>query len=118
MTPEFKALGEMIEADPKLKARVVVAKVRLAVYKSLNRARSNTHAAHANTPHVRLASSAYADPKNTRLVAASAAKCTLTNSQVNADEHRSLGEKFEVRGFPTIKFFPRGKVPGKDTSEK
>jgi len=63
MTPEYKALGEMIEKDPKLKARVVVAKV-------------------------------------------------------NADEHRSLGERFEVRGFPTIKFFPRGKAPSKETVEK
>ena len=29
--------------------------------------------------------------------------------QVDADAHRSLGEKFGVRGFPTIKWFPRGK---------
>jgi protein disulfide-isomerase A6 len=28
--------------------------------------------------------------------------------QVNADEHGPLGEKFGVRGFPTIKFFARG----------
>lgn len=59
MTPEYKALGEAVEKDPKLKGRVVVAKV-------------------------------------------------------NADEHRSLGERFEVRGFPTIKFFPRGKAATKD----
>lgn len=31
--------------------------------------------------------------------------------QVNADDHRSIGEKFSVRGFPTIKFLPRGKAP-------
>jgi len=30
-------------------------------------------------------------------------------AQVDADAHRSLGEKFGVRGFPTIKWFPRGK---------
>lgn len=31
-------------------------------------------------------------------------------AQVDADAHRSLGEKFGVRGFPTIKWFPRGKA--------
>lgn len=62
MTGEYKTLGELVESDPKLKSRVVVAKV-------------------------------------------------------NADEHRSLGERFEVRGFPTIKFFPRGKAPSKDSAE-
>lgn len=63
LVPEYKALGEAIESDPKLKARVVIAKV-------------------------------------------------------NADEHRSLGERFEVRGFPTIKFLARGKAPTKDNAEK
>ena len=28
--------------------------------------------------------------------------------QVDADAHRELGERFGVRGFPTIKFFGRG----------
>jgi hypothetical protein len=38
--------------------------------------------------------------------------------QVNADEHRSLGQRFDVKGFPTIKFFPRGKAPTKDSAER
>lgn len=54
MTPEYKKLGELIAKDPKLNARVVIAKV-------------------------------------------------------NADDHHSLGERFQVRGFPTIKWFPRGR---------
>lgn len=29
-------------------------------------------------------------------------------AKVNADAHRDLGSKFGVRGFPTIKFFPKG----------
>lgn len=62
MVPEFQKLGELIQADPKLKNRVVIAKV-------------------------------------------------------NADNHRSVGEQFDVKGFPTIKWFPRGKTPGKDTVE-
>ncbi|GFR39801.1 hypothetical protein Agub_g288 [Astrephomene gubernaculifera] len=62
MTPEFKKLGELVAADPKLKNRVVVAKV-------------------------------------------------------NADAHRSLGDKFEVRGFPTIKYFPAGKAANKDSAQ-
>lgn len=30
-------------------------------------------------------------------------------AKVNADEHRELGDRFQVQGFPTIKFFARGK---------
>ena len=28
--------------------------------------------------------------------------------EVNADEHRDLGQKFAVTGFPTLKWFGRG----------
>ncbi|KAG2448646.1 hypothetical protein HYH02_006533 [Chlamydomonas schloesseri] len=62
MVPEYKKLGELVSSDPKLKNRVVVAKV-------------------------------------------------------NADAHRSLGDRFDVRGFPTIKFFPAGKAPSKETMQ-
>ncbi len=31
-------------------------------------------------------------------------------AQVNADAHRDLAKKFEVRGFPTIKWFPAGSL--------
>ena len=61
LTPEYKKLGAMVAADPKLAGRVVVA------------------------------------------------KC-------NADAHRSLGEKFDVKGFPTIKWLPRGKAPTKENA--
>jgi len=30
-------------------------------------------------------------------------------AKVDADKHRSLGERFGVQGFPTLKWFPRGK---------
>merc|ERR1712060_1026036 len=30
-------------------------------------------------------------------------------AKVDADEHRDLGERFDVRGFPTLLVFPRGK---------
>lgn len=62
MTPEFKKLGAMVESDPKLKGRVIIAKA-------------------------------------------------------NADEHRSIGEKFSVKGFPTIKYLPRGKAPTAENAE-
>ncbi|ORX68593.1 disulfide isomerase [Linderina pennispora] len=29
-------------------------------------------------------------------------------AEVNADEHRDLGNQFAVQGFPTLKFFPKG----------
>lgn len=53
LTPELKALGARVKADPGMASRVVIAKV-------------------------------------------------------NADEHKTLGERFEVRGFPTLKLFKRG----------
>jgi thioredoxin-like negative regulator of GroEL len=37
--------------------------------------------------------------------------------QVNADEHRSLGERFGVTGFPTIKYFARGKPVTSDGAQ-
>ncbi|KAL4458829.1 hypothetical protein ABPG75_013694 [Micractinium tetrahymenae] len=55
LVPEYTKLGEKIASDPKLKNRVLIAKV-------------------------------------------------------DADAHRELGEKFGVRGFPTLKWFPRGKA--------
>ena len=54
LTPAYKELGAAIAKDPKLNARVAIAKA-------------------------------------------------------NADEHREIGERFEVRGFPTLKWFPRGR---------
>lgn len=33
----------------------------------------------------------------------------VTIAKVDADEHRPLGERFEVQGFPTVKWFPRGR---------
>ncbi|KAJ9528075.1 hypothetical protein QJQ45_005735 [Haematococcus lacustris] len=49
LVPEYKKLGDLVQSDPKLKNRVVIAKV-------------------------------------------------------DADAHRSLGEEYDVRGFPTIKY--------------
>jgi thioredoxin-like negative regulator of GroEL len=40
----------------------------------------------------------------------SAAACAAGGGKVNADEHRSLGERFGVQGFPTLKWFSRGKA--------
>ncbi|KAK9811741.1 hypothetical protein WJX72_009349 [[Myrmecia] bisecta] len=58
LTPIYKELGATVNKDPKLKNRVVIAKV-------------------------------------------------------DADAHKSLGERFEVRGFPTIKHFARGQPVSK-----
>ncbi|GAB4821716.1 hypothetical protein N2152v2_008762 [Parachlorella kessleri] len=38
------------------------------------------------------------------------AECRVVIAKVNADEHRSLGERFGVQGFPTLKWFSRGKA--------
>ncbi|KAF9579792.1 hypothetical protein BGW38_003806 [Lunasporangiospora selenospora] len=37
-----------------------------------------------------------------------AKKDKLVVAKVNADEHRALGEKFGIKGYPTIKWFPNG----------
>lgn len=37
----------------------------------------------------------------------------LVVAKVNADEHPELGSRFEVQGYPTIKFCPRGKKGSK-----
>ena len=31
-------------------------------------------------------------------------------AEVNADEDRVLAERFEIQGFPTLKFFPAGET--------
>jgi len=46
-----------------------------------------------------------------RVAADPALSARVTIAKVNADEHRSLGERFEVRGFPTLKLFKRGETP-------
>lgn len=38
-------------------------------------------------------------------------------AKVNADEHRALGERFKVSGYPTIKFFPRGFPAGQNVED-
>ncbi|CAI5515449.1 unnamed protein product [Closterium sp. Naga37s-1] len=38
-------------------------------------------------------------------------------AKVDADSHRSLGEKYGVSGFPTIKWFPAGNKDGEDYNE-
>lgn len=37
-------------------------------------------------------------------------------AEVNADEHRDLGTKYGIRGFPTIKYFPEGSSEPEDYS--
>jgi len=32
--------------------------------------------------------------------------------KVDADAHKDLGSRFDVKGFPTIKFFPKGSTTG------
>lgn len=44
-------------------------------------------------------------------------RCSAAAAQVNADSHRSLGERFGVSGFPTIKWFSRGKPVTTDAAE-
>lgn len=81
LTPEYKALGAQVASDPKLKNRVLIAKVK-----------------------------GVQSCKDSIICCKYLfwAQGSLLISQVDADAHRDLGEKFGVRGFPTIKWFKRG----------
>lgn len=35
-------------------------------------------------------------------------------AKVDADAERSLGERFDVKGFPTLKYFPKGNTAGEE----
>lgn len=44
------------------------------------------------------------------------AKDGIVVAKVDADAHRSLGEQFDVKGFPTLKWFPAGSDKPEDYS--
>ncbi|BDA45122.1 probable protein disulfide isomerase-like 2-2 [Coccomyxa sp. Obi] len=58
------------------------------------------HCKHLTPEYKKLGEAVAKDPK---------LKNSVVIAKVNADDHREIGEKFGVRGFPTIKFFGRGK---------
>ena len=104
LTPEYKKLGEAVQKDSSLKNRVVIGKVEQTAYWSTLLGLQNS-----NKPKGSLlengglcATARHGKARQSRLMA----RVCL---QVDADAHRSLGEKFGVQGFPTIKFFGRGK---------
>ena len=88
-------LGEMINADPKLKSRVIVTKVRRLLFYILTK-----------TLNTRSSSDDFLT------------FCTRFAVQCNADAHGELGSRFDVKGFPTIKFFPRGAPATKENAQE
>lgn len=58
------------------------------------------HCKHLTPEYKSLGKSVQKDPR---------LKNSVVIAKVDADKHKSLGEKFGVRGFPTLKWFPRGK---------
>lgn len=53
-------------------------------------------------------------PKYEILAKAFASESGVVIAKVDADKHRSLGERFGVQGFPTLKFFAKGDKTPKD----
>jgi protein disulfide-isomerase A6 len=51
-----------------------------------------------------------------KAVLAAGAKAGVVVAKVNAEEHNSIGSRFGVSGFPTIKFFPKGSTTPIDYS--
>ena len=37
-------------------------------------------------------------------------------AKVDADQHRELGTRFDIKGFPTLKWFPKGSTTPQDFS--
>ena len=124
LTPEYKKLGEAVTADPKLKDRVVVAKVGLTtrqlfspsssccllictlVEAVLNWLVSGRSAPVHACMHACIQVVHWCKGAGTLMTYSISAAVSWV--QVDADAHRELGERFGVRGFPTIKFFGRG----------
>ena len=46
-------------------------------------------------------------PKYEKVAETFAAEGNVVVAKVDADAHRDLGSKYDVSGFPTIKFFPK-----------
>ncbi|KIY98273.1 hypothetical protein MNEG_9688 [Monoraphidium neglectum] len=66
------------------------------------------HCKHLTPEYKKLGAAVEADP---------ALASRLVIAKVDADAHNPLGSRFDVQGFPTIKFFPRGKPATKDSAQ-
>ncbi len=104
--PEYAKLAELVAADPKLKSRVVIAKVGLKCYTRIGVAASRCGCWAAQQVHGRLVWTPGLTPAVVYALA----------TQADADAHRSLGEKFGVQGFPTIKYLAPGKAPTQENA--
>lgn len=89
MVPEFMQLGEKISSDGKLSSRVVVAKVSPQL-RQHHRDRQSEECL-------------------TAALGAFKHSTSFARQQVDADKHRELGNRFDIKGFPTILYFARGK---------
>jgi hypothetical protein len=93
--PELKKLGRMMEMDLFLRGKVVLAKVSPAASLLPRRGRGGWAG---------VCAPAAQDGPHSRCGRAGA--CCA--AQVNADAHHELRDRFDVQGYPAIKFFPRG----------
>lgn len=127
LVPEYKKLGSLIAvrkqrlADAVSPALGLVVRTPDATLCGVMLCRPTpSSAAVSSSP--RYACSAHPDALCSRTrstVTVHKAEChPVRVPQVDADAHRSLGEKFDVKGFPTIKFFSRGKAASKDTMKE
>lgn len=53
------------------------------------------------------------EPEYTQVGEAFAKEKEVVIAKVDADNHKDLGSRFDIHGFPTIKFFPKGSTEGK-----
>eukprot|EP00730_Choanoeca_flexa_P004599 TRINITY_DN11745_c0_g3_i1.p1 TRINITY_DN11745_c0_g3~~TRINITY_DN11745_c0_g3_i1.p1 ORF type:complete len:351 (+),score=107.48 TRINITY_DN11745_c0_g3_i1:1097-2149(+) len=55
-------------------------------------------------------------PKYEKVGETFASEPSVVVAKVDADKHRDLGSKYDVSGFPTIKYFPKGSTEAEDYS--
>jgi len=53
-------------------------------------------------------------PEYDKLGAAFKENSQVLVAKIDADKHKAIGSKFEVKGYPTIKWFPKGSLTGED----
>jgi thiol-disulfide isomerase/thioredoxin len=102
LVPQYSELGQQVAADTKLKNRVLIAKVDADAHRELGEQQQPAYVSLCSW---------FTTWKPARCGnRAPSLEALLPASPNSSPNSPFTGEKFGVRGFPTIKWFPRGKA--------